>query len=293
MPLNMLDRVEAVHCPGTIVEALRLLEDGGPQARFIAGGTDLIGEAAPSHRSLVDISRLGLAYVRRHKQSIRLGAGTTIAALAKSEVTRVFAGGLIASAAANWGSIQISNVATLGGNLANGSPAADMALPLLALESVALVQSARGKRMIPLVDFWHQHGKTVIRRGLLVEIQIRRPPSRNRVVGSFKKLSAMGDNVAIASVAITLEIDQSGKCTAARIAMGAVSPIPVRMYSAESFLLNQPVTTERFEQICRVVGESVSPISDFRGSAEYRRAMGQVMVKRALEDIRSQIEQRS
>lgn len=285
----MLDRIRTVLRPSTLPEALQLLSRGDNSPRIIAGGTDLLVEDSGPVHTLVDIMGLDLAYIREGRRHYRLGAATSITAIAESRLTRNHAQGLIAKAAGTWGSTQISNVATLGGNLVHGSPAADMAPPLLALRASALMRDSRGKRLVPLENFWRGCSETVIGRGLLLEIQVPRPTPGNRLLGSFQKLIPMGGKVAIASVAIALDLDYMQKCQTVGIALGALGPAPIRARVAERVLVGGMLKASVFEGVCTAVAQCVAPVNDFRASAEYRREMSRILTRRALEEILAQV----
>ena len=149
----MFEKVEAFYRPGNVREALRLLQSGKGQARVLAGGTDLVVEGDDSVRFLIDITHAGLSYIRRRGAASVIGATTTMAELEESEMARTLAGGLLSRAARTCGSVQIRNLATLGGNMANGSPAADMATPLLVLDAAVVMVDARGRRKLPLAEY--------------------------------------------------------------------------------------------------------------------------------------------
>ena len=144
----MFDKVEAFYRPGNVREALRLLQSGKGQARVLAGGTDVVVEGDDSVRFLIDITHAGLSYIRRRGAASVIGATTTMADLEESEMARTLAGGLLSRAARTCGSVPIRNLATLGGNMANGSPAADMATPLLVLDAAVVMVDARGRQQI-------------------------------------------------------------------------------------------------------------------------------------------------
>jgi xanthine dehydrogenase FAD-binding subunit len=129
----MFDHVEAFYRPGSIPEALRLFQTGSGGARFLAGGTDLINQADRTIRSLIDLTHLGLSYIRRQEGGWVIGATTTISDLESSSATRALGGGILLKAAAHSGPVQVRNMATIGGRLADGSPYCEIAIPLLAL----------------------------------------------------------------------------------------------------------------------------------------------------------------
>ncbi|MGA9624852.1 MAG: xanthine dehydrogenase family protein subunit M [Bryobacteraceae bacterium] len=275
----MFDTVEAFYRPGTVREALRLLQNGKNRARFVAGGTDLVVEADRSTRILIDITRAGLSYIRRRGQTCVIGATTTMATLEHSPAIRALAGGILARAAATCGSVQIRNMATLGGNLANGSPAADTATPLLALDSKVVLADARGRRKIPLAAFYSGSRKT---KTLIVEVAIPVPPRGAR--WSFQKLGRTEDDISLVNAAAGLQLDSKGRAKWVRIALGAVAPTPIRAVNAEKLLVGRKVDRSALAQVCDEVAREVRPITDVRASAEYRREMCRVLVGRALQE---------
>src|SRR5438105_4684116 len=141
----MFERVEAFYRPASVREALRLLQSGKGQARVVAGGTDVVVEDDRSIRILIDITHTGLNYIRQRGSGYVIGATTTMAELEESPLIQTLAGGMLASAAATCGSVQVRNLATIGGNMSSGSPAADLAAPLLALEATAVVADEEGQ----------------------------------------------------------------------------------------------------------------------------------------------------
>ena len=284
----MFDRVDAYHRPRSIREAVRLLHAGGRQARIIAGGTDVIVQSDPSIRSLVDITQLGLSYIRKAGNAWAIGATTTMAELEDSAPIRGLAGGILAKAAAAWGPVQLRNMSTLGGNLANASPAADTAVPLLALDASVVLAGAARRRTLPLAEFFFAPGKTAIGKELLVEILVPAPPRGGRWGWSFLKLGRTESDISLVSAAAGLQLDARGTCKRARIALGAVAPVPMRAAGAEAILAGQLLTAELIAQACERVAREVSPVTDVRAPAEYRRAMASVLAGRALRECAHQ-----
>jgi carbon-monoxide dehydrogenase medium subunit len=284
----MFDQVDAYHRPRSVREAVRLLHAGGRRARIIAGGTDVAVQADPSIRSLVDITRLGLSYIRKSGDWWAIGATTTMTELESSAPIRALAGGILAKAAAAWGPVQLRNMATLGGNLANGSPAADMAAPLLALDAAVVLAGATRRRTLPLAEFFSGPGKTALGKELLVEILAPVTPRGGRWGWSFQRLGRTLSDIALVSAAAGLQLDARGTCKSARIALGAVAPAPMRAAAAEAILTGQKLTVERIAQACELVALEVSPITDVRAPAEYRREMAGVLAGRALRDCAQQ-----
>src|ERR1039457_1456511 len=168
----MFDKVEAFYRPANVREALRLLHSGKGRARVVAGGTDVAVEADRSIRFLIDITQAGLSYIRRKGNACHIGATTTMAALESSPVVRNLAGGILAQASAACGSVQIRNMGTIGGNLANRSPAAETATALLALDAEIVLADLRTRRKVPLTAIYSDLRETLLDHALIVEIVI-------------------------------------------------------------------------------------------------------------------------
>jgi len=278
----MFDHVEAFYRPSTVPEALRLLAKGAGRGRFVAGGTDVVVQADRSIRFLVDVTRLGLDYIHQRRNGWLIGAATTMAGLENSPAMLEFANGILARAASTCGSVQNRNMATVGGNLANASPAADLAAPLLALDAEVVVGDSRGRRKIPLADFFSGPRRTTLGKALLVEIMVPTPPRGGHVEWSFQKLGRTESDISLVNVAAGLQVDLRGCCKWARIALGAVGPTPLRARTAEGRLVGQRLERDLLERVCDAAAREARPITDLRASAEYRREMSRVLTRRAL-----------
>jgi len=278
----MFDTVESFYRPGSVREALRLLQNGKNRARIVAGGTDLVVEADRTIRVLIDITHAGLSYIRRKGKACVIGATTTMATIENSPAIRALAGGVLARAAATCGSVQIRNMATLGGNLANGSPAADTAAVLLALDAEVVLADARGRRQIPLVDFYSGPRKSAAGKVLIVEVAIPALPRGGR--WSFQKLGRTENDISLVNAAAGLQLDSKGRVRWVRIALGAVAPRPMRAVNAEKLLVGRQVDESALAEVCDEAAREARPITDVRASAEYRRETSRVLVRRALEE---------
>jgi len=284
----MFDHIEVFYHPKDVRAAVRLLHQGKGKGRFVAGGTDLVVQADRSTRFLVDITRLGLNYVRRNGGGWLIGATTTMAELESSPPIRKMAGGILAKAAATCGSVQNRNMATVGGNLANASPAADTATPLLVLDSVVVTAGPRAKRKIPLSDVFAGPHKTNLNGALLVEILIPALPSGGCAGWSFQKLGRTESDISVVNVAAGLQVDARGSVKRARIALGAAAPTPMRARRAEGLLTGQKLTSSLIDEASDEAAREASPITDVRASAEYRREMCHVLARRALRECAEQ-----
>jgi carbon-monoxide dehydrogenase medium subunit len=284
----MFDHIECFYRPTTVREALLLLRKAGKHGRFVAGGTDFVIQADRSTRFLIDITRLGLAYVRGNSRGCTIGSTTTMAAIEHSLITRTLAGGILAKAASTCGSIQNRNMATVGGNLANASPAADTAVVLLALDAQVVVAGSSRKRKIALSDFYSGPHQTVIKGELLEEVIIPALPRGGRLRWSFQKLGRTETDISLVNAAAGLQADAQGRIKWARLALGAVGPAPLRARNAESLLLGNTLTEDLLTRAGEAAMREVSPIRDSRASAEYRREMSGVLARRALRECAAQ-----
>ncbi len=282
----MFDRLRAFHRPATVAQALRLYRSErrlGGRGAFVAGGTDLVVDGDRSLRYLVDLTRLPLRYARRRGTGWAIGATTRMADLERGAL-RGFADGVVAEAAGSCGSPQIRNMATAGGNLANASPACDLAPPLLALDASVVIALNGGRRRIPLERFFRGVHRTALGGALLVEILVPAPatPKGGRAAWSFQKLGRLASDIAVVNAAAGVAVDGAGRVTQARIALGAVAPTPMRARRAEALLVGRALDAAAIAAAAERAAAEARPVTDIRGTAEYRREMCRVLVSRAL-----------
>ncbi len=222
-----------------------------------------------------------LAYIRRDNGHVTIGGRTTITSLLNNSLIRE-TGQSITQACDLFASPLIRNRATIGGNLADASPAADLVPPLLALGAEVQLQSKTDTRTVPLDQFFLGPRQTVCKpTELLTEIRYSVPSQKTST--TFLKLGQrLEDAISVVSVATTVERD-GDICRMVRIALGAVAPTPCRAKQAEAILTGQPLSEALIRQAAQVAAEQdASPIDDVRGSAKYRRWMVEVLVRRAL-----------
>jgi carbon-monoxide dehydrogenase medium subunit len=274
--------------PLTLPEALAMLAERAPDVMPLAGGTNLIVELRDGHRAtenLVDISRLReLRGLHREDGHIVVGGGTTITELLTDPLIAEH-GRPLRQAAAKLGNPLVRNRATVAGNLANASPAADTAPPLLALGAEVHLVSTNGARSIPLHEFLIGVNETLRRPDeLLASIRWAVPPARS--AAGFSKIGLRkADACAVVNAAAMVVWDEGGLCLEARIAIGAAAPRPVRAREAEAALLGRPLTADIIREAARLAVQATEPIDDIRGTAAYRRRMADVMVRRLLTEI--------
>lgn len=284
----MFDQVEFFYRPASVSEALRLLQRGKGTARIVAGGTDVVVAGAEDVRVLIDITRAGLGYIRGKAGTIVIGATTTLAEIEESELMHKIGAGLLPRAAATCGSIENRNLATVGGNLANASPAADMTTPLLVLEASAVVADARGRRKMPLAEYLE--GATTGRwmKSILVELSFPEPPHGKRCGWCFQKLGRTAVDISLVNVAAGLQLDAKGHVQWARIALGAVAPAAFRASEAEQKMSGRVLNAELIGEAAASVARAARPITDVRASADYRHEMTEILTARALKECAAQ-----
>ena len=270
--------------PRSVDEALRVLSDHGPAAKLLAGGTDLLpqmknGLLKPA--CVIDLS--GVARVKTlhaDATALRVGAAVPARVLERDATARSTYTSLSESAALV-GSVQVRNLATLGGNLCNAAPSADMAPPLLALDAEAVIVGPKGERRVPFADFFAGVRRTVLAPDeMLVEIVVPVPGPRSG--GNYLRHTPRRElDIAVVGVAAQLTL-ANGVCSKARIALAAVAPVPLRARQAEQALEGKPVTAEAIERAAELAVGVAKPISDQRGSADYRRHLVRVLTRRTL-----------
>ena len=269
--------------PRGIDEAIGLLSRFGDKARVIAGGTDVLVQKPHNVEYLVDISKLGLDYVREGERGIQIGATTTVNLVKDSALFSSGPYRVLSEAANSLGTPTIRNMATVGGNLCNASPAADFSLPLMVLDATLVAAGPKGQREIPIKDFFKDVNLTVLEREeLLVEIHV--PPWPEDAGGCFMKLRRHQTAIDIAVVNVaTLLICENGLCKDAKIAMGSVAPTPIHAGKAEILLKGKEIDEQAVLKSAGAAAEESAPIDDQRASAVYRKRMVKVITRRALE----------
>jgi len=270
--------------PESLDDCLRLLAERGPETKLLAGGTDLLPQMKNSvvmPKRVIDLS--GVARVKILESDAKgLRIGAAVPARQLEQDPRVRAGyASVAESAALIGSVQVRNLATVGGNLCNAAPSADMAPPLVALEAQAVIAGPKGVRRVPLSDFFTGVRTTVLGPDeLLVEIVASAPGAHSG--GCYIRHTPRRElDIAVVGVASQVTL-ANGVCAKARIALAAVAPTPVRATTAEAALEGRPLTPELIERAADLAAQGARPISDQRGSADFRRHLVRVLTRRTL-----------
>jgi CO/xanthine dehydrogenase FAD-binding subunit len=265
-------------------DALEVLHREKEKSCLVAGATNVmpfIRYEKINDKTLINIRNLQeLRFIREEEDKIEIGPLTTIYDLENSEIIEKYAPAL-REAAQDFADPTTRNSATIGGNIANASPAADTATPLLALNAVVVAESKSGVRKIPIQEFFLGVNKTALQCDELITV-IEVPKNAANSNSCFIKLglrNAMA--ISVVSVAAGVELAE-GKVAHANVALGSVAPTPVRAKTVEAALVGKEFTPGLVEETAKLVTEDISPIDDVRASGEYRKTVAAVLVKRAL-----------
>jgi carbon-monoxide dehydrogenase medium subunit len=228
----------------------------------------------------VDISWLkDLDYIVDEGEQIRIGALTRLQTILESKVIKEKVS-VLADAIEVMASWQVRNVATIGGNLCNASPAADTAPPLLVLDAKLKLLSKEGVRVISIGDFFIGPGRTILKPNeLLTEILI--PYSDEGVASAFIKIARTAMDLAKVNVAASLKTENE-VITDVKIALGSVAPTPIRAFEAEKSLIGKEYNEENVRIAAEIASKEIKPITDIRSTAEYRREVTKVIVRDVL-----------
>jgi CO/xanthine dehydrogenase FAD-binding subunit len=274
----------------SLAQALQLLSSADPLIRPVAGATDVLlrwrAGRFPARRvvSVADLAEL--EGIRREADGFFVGAGTSVTELMHHAELKAACPAL-SEAARQFASPQIRNRATVGGNLANASPAADLTPPLLALGTELTVASHRATRTLPLEQFFLGFGKTALRPDELIT-GLRIPASGGPSFQRFFKFGNRRANVIAivnAAVCLSLEPGRQRRIARARVAFGSVAPRPIRATTVEAALIGQTLDARLIEACARAVLDDISPIDDVRASKRFRQHLAVSAVRQALREL--------
>ena len=293
--------------PKTLEEALSLLNQQGKKAKLIAGGTDvivLIKQKTMAPDILISLRGIpGLDQIQ-YNGTLRIGALVTHRAIEKSEVIRKEFSAL-ADAADVLGSIQIRNVATIGGNICTAAPSADTATPLLVLGTQVKIKSLKEEKTVPIEEFFTGPGETILKKGEIVTELVMPKPLPHTGSAYWKLQRRLALDLPILGVSTLLSLDKGTiscsdmlctvspissilhtmeqdelVCKEVRIALGVAAPTPIRALKAESLLRGKKISDELLEEVAETAAKEAQPRDTIRGEAWYRRDMIRVLVKR-------------
>jgi xanthine dehydrogenase small subunit len=281
-----------IETPASLADAYAVLAGSTAEAPItpIAGGTDVMvritGEIGEPPARMVDLSRLAeLRGITVDGTAVVIGAATTYTELRRSDACREHLPALV-EAAATIGAAQIQNRGTLGGNIANASPAGDTLPVLLALDAAIVVGGPRGERTVPAADFWVAYRRTALAPDELV-LRVRIPVAGGREA-RFRKVGTRRAQ-AISKVVIALAWREGGGPQAAtwsdvRVALGSVADRPIRARATEAVLEGEPPTPETADAAAESLAAEIHPIDDVRSTADYRRVVAARALHRMIRD---------
>lgn len=268
--------------PKSPKDASRMMADHGDQARLLAGGTALLlglrqRLLTPSHLVyLGGLSKLrGISFSRSH--GLRIGALARHAEVADSELVRKHCP-VLADMAGRIANPQVRSQATLGGNLCYGDPASDPPTCLMALGASVVAVGREGERVIALDEFFPDYYETALQPDEIVT-EIRVPPTGKARAAYTRFLRTPAEHRPLVGLAVVAGVE-GGVCRNARIAVGASTPVPTRARQAEAFLEGKKPAHEVLEEAAAIAASEITPLSDFRGSEDYRREMVKVVLRR-------------
>jgi len=293
--------------PKTLEEALSLLNQQGKKAKLIAGGTDvivLIKQKTMAPDILISLRGIpGLDQIQ-YNGTLRIGALVTHRTIEKSEVIRKEFSAL-ADAADVLGSIQIRNVATIGGNICTAAPSADTATPLLVLGTQVKIKSLKEEKTVPIEEFFTGPGETILKKGEIVTELVMPKPLPHTGSAYWKLQRRLALDLPILGVSTLLSLDKGTiscsdmlctvspissilhtmeqdelVCKEVRIALGVAAPTPIRALKAESLLRGKKLSDELLEEVAETAVKEAQPRDTIRGEAWYRSDMIRVLVKR-------------
>jgi carbon-monoxide dehydrogenase medium subunit len=276
--------------PLTSAEACNFKKEYGKESRFWAGGTDLLlrwQEDLDSFDYCIDLSFISdLDYIKKESDNVLIGSLARVSAIeGSSKLDHSLS--IIREAAGELATPQIRNTATIGGNLCHAAPSADLATPLLALGAEVRLLSASGERWVAMDEFFHHVNQTELEENeLLAEIKVPIPSAET--ASCFLKIGRTVIDIAIVNMSARMTMNEKGILSDVRIAFGAVAPTPIRIKSSEDMLLGKNISgvdSMLINKVSQHVAKEIKPITDVRGTKEYRREISRVLTKRAIENI--------
>ena len=280
-------RFEKYFEPTTVEECCRILKEYGSDAKILAGGTDIVPRLKNKTwkpEAVVGIFSIpGIDAITVGSDGLELGAAARLRRISLDQsLDKNYK--VIKEAAGHVSSMQIRNIATIGGNACNASPSADAIQGLIAMDAKAVIAGSEGTREVALEDFFTGPGTTVLKPGeFLLKFKVAAPKPGTGAV--YKKFAIRGDtDISIVGAACRLIVNKDGIVEDARISLSAVAPKPIRVPEAEKLLIGKKLTAELIDQAAEAAEKSCSPITDQRATAEYRKRMVRVWTRHAVEE---------
>jgi len=266
--------------PKTVDETISILKQLNGKVEILAGGTDLLPQMklrkiTPEY--VLSIRNMtGLDYIREEDSSLKIGALTTISRIKESDlIKRMYLS--VHEAAKAFGTPQIRNMATVGGNICRSSPSADMVPPLMTFDAEVKLAGPKGEGVVLVEDFFAGAGENILDGGILTEIVL--PMHEKRWGTAYEKIARTSADMAKVNCAVRITVS-GGRCDDIRIVLGAVANTPIRARKAEQAIRGKEINDELIERAAQEVVGDIAPITDVRSTIEYRRQVSIVLVAR-------------
>ncbi len=282
----MIMKFEKYFRPESLQEAIDLMKEYKGEYKLLAGGTDVVIRLkahALRVKTIIDISRVPeLSGVRIEDGKLYVGANTRLMDLSKNPDVVNSEWEILAECAGHVSSTQVRNVATLAGNNVNASPSADTTPALLMCDAVVHIAGPDGKRDVAVDDFLLGPGKVDLKDGEIV-VGFTFPKQKENSQAAYIKFAIRGDtDIAIVNAGARIGLGADGKVSDARLVLGAVAPRSIRMKEVEDFLIGKKATEAIIEEAAAMARDSITPITDQRATAEYRKQMAYVNLRNAM-----------
>ncbi len=275
--------------PQDLDETLELLANYQQTANIISGGSDLIVAMKMNliPETLISISEVsGLDYIEYDASTgLRIGARATISQVLNHPKIQQYYPALI-HAAEVFATPQIRNSATVVGNILRGSPAGDCSCAIMALGGNMVLQSKNGIRLVAIENFWTGYNQNACKADeLAIEVAI---PVASQSRSAFKRITRVNEDLAKLNAAVSIKMD-GNKVQSARLAMGCVGPVTLRLTNTEATLVGKELSDETLAMVSATVNSDISPIDDKRSTSEYRKAIAGVVITRLLKQAVQQV----
>jgi len=271
--------------PASVEETVKLLDKYGDKGQIIAGGTDLLVDKDPKIKAIIDITGLGLNYIKPDGNGLKIGATTTFADIKASPALTKDPYNILIQSASRMSTPQVRNMATIGGNICYAMPSANGAIPLIALSAGTKIAGPGGERVVPVEKFSTGLGTTILKKGeMAVEFQV--PASPPNTKGIYIKCTRTAIDMALVGIAIVITLESGGVCKDIKIALASVASTPVRAYSAEEVIKGKKIDDDIIEKSAQVAADGINPRGgSIRASREYKKVLVKVYTARAIHQL--------
>lgn len=278
-----LRHLKELALPQSVEEFWAKKNQYGPRAVVIAGGTEIVSQPPDGVECLIDIRHLVSGTVEESDEGVlSIGAATTMQTLSESALSSGLACGMLRDATSQGWPVPVRCAATIGGNIAGGDPFADTPPVLLALGATIVLETPRGRRSVPVDEFFLDYRKTAAEDSVLLSIVIPKPAPEGK--GAFMKVAPTAVDKAMVNLGVFVEL-VDGQCFNVKVAVGAVTRIPHRLHRVEELMNEELLCKELVDEAAELVHQEVEPMLDMRAPAEHRRSLLSALFKRAVHSL--------